>query len=397
MNSDIKYHMKKSLMAVILCTAILCGCGNVSGGAQNAGLDGKSDGAVSSFAGKNMQTSTLFAMDTVMELQIQGDEELLREGEALIRSLEKELSVTDENSEIARLNKDGKAALTEDVAELMGKALDICDSTDGALDITIYPVLKAWGFTTGEYRVPADEEIQELLENVDYHGVDITSFDAGAAEDRASDTESSVSTIDSDELSDATGTICEIPEGTQVDLGSVAKGYTSMSLYNLFTDKGVTSGLINLGGNVQCIGSKINGDDWKVAVKSPFIDSSSGILGVLSVSDLAVVTSGGYERYFEEDGKTYWHILDPKTGKPAENGLVSVTIIGKDGLLCDGLSTALFVKGLDEAIRYYQENRDKEFDMVLVTDDREVYLTEGVADKFSLASEYYNLNTHIIK
>ena len=154
---------------------------------------------------------------------------------------------------------------------------------------------------------------------------------------------------------------------------------------------------LNLGGNVQCIGSKINGDDWKVAVKSPFIDSSSGILGVLSVSDLAVVTSGGYERYFEENGKTYWHILDPKTGKPAENGLVSVTIIGKDGLLCDGLSTALFVKGLDEAIRYYQENRDKEFDMVLVTDDREVYLTEGVADKFSLASEYYNLNTHIIK
>ncbi|WP_026662018.1 FAD:protein FMN transferase [Butyrivibrio proteoclasticus] len=382
MNLDINYHMKKSLMAVILCTAILCGCGNVSGGAQNAGLDGKSDGAVSSFAGKNMQTSTLFAMDTVMELQIQGDEELLREGEALIRSLEKELSVTDENSEIARLNKDGKAALTEDVAELMGKALDICDSTDGALDITIYPVLKTWGFTTGEYRVPADEEIQELLENVDYHGVDITSFDA---------------TIDSDELSDAAGIICEIPSGTQVDLGSVAKGYTSMSLYNLFTDKGVTSGLINLGGNVQCIGSKINGDDWKVAVKSPFIDSSSGILGVLSVSDLAVVTSGGYERYFEENGKTYWHILDPKTGKPAENGLVSVTIIGKDGLLCDGLSTALFVKGLDEAIRYYQGNRDKEFDMVLVTDDREVYLTEGVADKFSLASEYYNLNTHIIK
>ena len=382
---------------MILCTAILCGCGNVSGGAQNAGLDGKSDGAVSSFAGKNMQTSTLFAMDTVMELQIQGDEELLREGEALIRSLEKELSVTDENSEIAGLNMDGKAALTEDVAELMGKALDICDSTDGALDITIYPVLKTWGFTTGEYRVPADEEIQELLENVDYHGVDITSFDAGAAKKRASDTGSSVSTVDSDELSDAAGIRCEIPSGTQVDLGSVAKGYTSMSLYNLFTDKGVTSGLINLGGNVQCIGSKINGDDWKVAVKSPFIDSSSGILGVLSVSDLAVVTSGGYERYFEEDGKTYWHILDPKTGKPAENGLVSVTIIGKDGLLCDGLSTALFVKGLDEAIRYYQENRDKEFDMVLVTDDREVYLTEGVADKFSLASEYYNLNTHIIK
>ena len=385
-------------MAVFLCTAILCGCGNVSGSsAQSASGDGTGVVA-SSFAGKNMQTSTLFAMDTVMELQVQGDEELLREGEAHIRTLEKELSVTDENSEIAKLNKDGKAALSEDVAGLMSSALDICESTEGALDITIYPVLKAWGFTTSEYRVPTDDEIHKLLANVDYHRIIIGHSDPNAVDSEISGLESSVSNIESDDkLSAATGITCEIPSGTQVDLGSVAKGYTSMSLYNLFTDKGVTSGLINLGGNVQCIGSKPNGDDWKVAVKSPFIDTASGILGVLSVSDLAVVTSGGYERFFEEDGKTYWHILDPKTGKPAENGLVSVTIIGKDGLLCDGLSTALFVKGRDGAISYYQSNRDKEFDMVLVTDDREVYLTEGVADKFSLASEYYSLNTHIIK
>ena len=347
----------KGGISVLLMSAILCGC-SVS---------------------KTMQTSTLFAMDTVMELQIMGDEELLREGENKIRTLEKELSVTDDDSEIAQLNASGNQELSEDVANLMNEALGICDSTGGALDITIYPVLKAWGFTTSEYRVPTDGEITELLENVDYHKVEL-------------------------------GGSCTIPEGTEVDLGSVAKGYTARMLYEYFTEKGVTSGLINLGGNVQCIGSKPNGDAWNVAVKSPFKDSASGILGVIKASDEAVVTSGGYERYFEEDGKTYWHIIDPATGKPAENGLISVTIIGKDGLLCDGLSTALFVKGLDGAVEYYHEygkasdnedtnidtNSENSFDMILVTDSEEVYVTEGVADRFSLASEYYNLNVHVI-
>lgn len=375
-NATIK---KLCILSIVLCISILCGCGSAS-------ADGVSIDSV-----KNIQSSTIFAMDTVMELQVQGDEELLREGESLIRTLEKEMSVTDENSEIAMLNKAGKAQLSEDVAGLMSQALDICESTDGALDITIYPVLKAWGFTTGSYRVPTDEEIQMLLKNVDYHGIHIINQGLDAAKMESSD-----GAVKENSLYNKT-VICEIPSDTQVDLGSVAKGYTSMALYNLFIQKGVTSGLINLGGNVQCIGSKPNGDDWKVAVKSPFKDTASGILGVLSVSDLAVVTSGGYERFFEENGKTYWHILDPVTGKPAENGIVSVTIVGKDGLLCDGLSTALFVKGLDGATKYYQDNREKEFDMLLVTDDREVYITEGIADKFAIGSEYYNLNVHIIK
>ncbi len=348
----------KGCIPMLLSMVMLCGCS----------------------ATKTMQTSTLFAMDTVMELQILGDEELLRDGESKIRTLEKELSVTDDDSEVAHLNASGNQELSEDVATLMNEALGICDSTDGALDITIYPVLKAWGFTTSEYKVPTDDEIAELLQNVDCRNV----------------------TLDNN--------MCQIPEGTEVDLGSVAKGYTARMLYEYFTEKGVTSGLINLGGNVQCIGSKPNGDAWNVAVKSPFKDSASGILGVIKASDEAVVTSGGYERYFEEDGKTYWHIIDPATGKPAENGLISVTIIGKDGLLCDGLSTALFVKGLDGAVEYYHEygkasdnedtnidtNTENSFDMILVTDSEEVYVTEGVADRFSLASEYYNLNVHVI-
>ena len=324
------------------------------------------------FFGEKIYTSTIFAMDTVMELQIAGGRDFTPEAEEYIRRLEKELSVTDASSEIARLNADGEGELTEEVGSILLQAKDVCDRTGGALDITIYPVLKAWGFTTGEYRVPSDEEIAELLRSVDYEGIDIE------VEENASESTVKVG----------------LSEGMQVDLGSVAKGYTGTAVAEMLRSKGVTHALLNLGGNVQCIGSKLDGTPWKVAIKSPFPDSASGMIGVVDADDVAIITSGGYERYFEEDGKRYWHILDPKTGKPAENGLVSVTIVGKDGLLCDGLSTALFVKGLDKAIEQYRQSDD--FEAIFVTEDREVYVTEGLADKFSLTSEYHDLPLHTI-
>ena len=112
---------------------------------------------------------------------------------------------------------------------------------------------------------------------------------------------------------------------------------------------GLTSGLVNLGGNVQALGTKTDGSNWRVAVQSP--DDTEDYLGVLSIQDKAVITSGGYERYFEQDGVTYHHIIDPKTGYPAENGLVSVTIVSSDGTLADGLSTSLFIMGEEKSGR----------------------------------------------
>ena len=339
-------------MALALAAAILSACG------QNT-------------VKATMHTSTIFAMDTVMELQIAGDESLLKDAEEKIRSFEKSLSVTDNNSEIAKLNMNGRAELSAETASLMKEALSICTSTQGALDITVYPVLKAWGFTTQDYKVPGDEELQELLQYVDYKNISL------------SDGEKSSQTYS-----------CEIPEGVSVDLGSVAKGYTSRELADFFTKNGVTSGLINLGGNVQCIGKKTNGMPWKVAIKSPYTDSATGIIGVIDAYDTAIITSGGYERYFEQDGKTYWHIIDPGTGYPAQNGLVSVTIVGKDGLICDGLSTALFVMGLDDAISYYRENGG--FDAIFITDDKQLFITQGISDKFTLSSEYYDVPMHVV-
>ena len=135
-------------------------------------------------------------------------------------------------------------------------------------------------------------------------------------------------------------------------------------------------------------------EGWKVAIKSPFKDSKTGVFAVIEAKDVAIITSGGYERFFEENGETYWHILDPKNGRPAQNGLISVTIIGEDGLVCDGLSTALFVKGLYGAIDYWKSHEG--FDAVFITDDGNVYVTQGIENSCTLTAEYRDHEIHVL-
>jgi thiamine biosynthesis lipoprotein len=295
---------------------------------------------------------TFFAMDTVMTLRLYqgGDENTLDQAEARVRELEGLWSVTDGTSEISTLNHDGSAELSPETAELLGAALDMCRRTDGALDISTYPVLRAWGFTTGEYSVPGGEAIAALLPLVDYGRV---ALEAGAA---------------------------ALPPGMEIDLGSVAKGYTGDALAALLKQGGAASALLDLGGNIQAVGSKPDGSPWRVAVRDP---AGDGSVGVVEVVDQAVVTSGGYERYFEEDGVRYWHIIDPATGWPARSGLASVTVVGESGLLCDGLSTALFVMGREGALEHWRQHRD--FEAVLVSEDGSVTITAGLEGRFTPA------------
>ena len=163
-------------------------------------------------------------------------------------------------------------------------------------------------------------------------------------------------------------------------LNADGSGYTSSRIMDIYKENGITSGLVNLGGNVQALGTKTDGTKWKIAVQSP--DDTEDYLGILSVQDKAVITSGGYERYFEQDGVTYHHIIDPKTGYPAESGLVSVTIVSSDGTLADGLSTSLFIMGEEKAADFWREHKD-EFDAILMSDDGTLYVTEGLENDFS--------------
>ncbi len=302
------------------------------------------------------KTSKLFAMDTVMDLSVYTDDDsLLTEAADLVSQLEHSLSTTDSNSEIYTANSTGSAVLSDSTAELLERALGFCEKTDGALDLSIYPVVRAWGFTTGTYQVPAQQELDSLLKYVDYQKIAYSSADQTVS----------------------------LPEGMEIDLGSVAKGYTSDRLIQLFRENGVTSALLNLGGNVQTLGTKPDGSLWRIGIKDP---SGNSYLGVLSTADQAVITSGGYERFFEgEDGTIYWHIIDPKTGYPAKNGLISATAVGAEGVYCDALSTALFIMGPEKAADFWREHRD--FETILVTEQNEVLITPGLADSFQLMED----------
>ena len=293
-------------------------------------------------------------MDTVMSVRAYAsDDAVLSELPALVDALVNELSVTKEGSAVYTLNHDGHAEMTDDAAFLLSRALELCNETDGALDISVYPVVCAWGFTSadGSYRVPGADELAALLQSVDYTRVT---------------------------LKDGTA---YLPEGMEIDLGAVAKGYAGDKVAAYLRERGVTSALLDLGGNVQTVGKKPDGSDWRVAVQDP---NGDGLLGVLTVSDQAVITSGGYERYFiDEAGTLWWHIMDPRSGYPARNGLVSVTVVGDQGLYCDALSTALFVMGTEDAVAFWRAHRD--FEMLLVTEDGKLLLTGALAERFSPA------------
>lgn len=310
------------------------------------------------------ESATFFAMDTAMDFTVYGDAALLDEAETLIGSLEEQVSVTDEHSDIYAIDHTGSGSLSGNAAELMAQALELCRRTNGELDLSVYPIVRAWGFTTGSYQVPDEETIQSLLPLVDYTQIQ---YDA------------------------ATGVVT-LPEGMEIDLGSVAKGYAGQLVAQMLRDNGVESALLSLGGNVQTVGTKPDGSPWQIGIKDP---QGEDAMMVLSVEDQAVVTSGGYERYFEQDGQTYWHIMDPSTGHPADSGLISVTIVGDEGVVCDGLSTALFVMGLEKAADLWAQSGD--FEAVFVTASGEVYITEGLRDHFALTERYADTPVSVIE
>ncbi|WP_297955905.1 FAD:protein FMN transferase [uncultured Ruminococcus sp.] len=303
-------------------------------------------------------TKDVFAMDTFMNMKAYGANagKALDKAEERILQLEKELSVNDEQSDIWAIDHSfgDEVNVCDDTAVIINKAIEIGDRSGGALDITLFPVLKEWGFTTGNYKVPDDDTIGELLSYVDYRKINLN------------------------------GNIVSLPEKAELDLGALAKGYTGDEIMKIMSEEGVSSAIVSLGGNVQALGSKPDGSDWKIAVRDPF--SPEQDMCMIEVSDKAVITSGNYERCFTaDDGKVYWHILDPSDGYPADNGLVSVTVIGDSGIDCDALSTALFVAGYDKAVDFLRSENG--YELILVTDDKKLYYSEGLSECFTDLSD----------
>lgn len=299
----------------------------------------------------------VIAMDTAMIFTAYGEKsthaDYMVEDE--IRRLDALLSRTDEDSVIWQLNHADGLGITvgEEVCGLIETAETYTQATGGAFDITIAPVVSAWGFTTDSYQVPDGAELAELLTHVGPEHI-TTAGDAAA-----------------------------LDPGTQIDLGAIAKGYASDRVAAIFRENNVPRGKAELGGNILVMGDKPDGTPWRVGVQDPAKPNEEAYAAILALEDAFIVTSGSYQRYFEQDGKRYHHIIDPATGYPADSGLTSVTVVADsgegNGTMCDALSTALFVMGEEKALDFWRSGA-YDFQLVLVTEDGRVVVTDGLKD-----------------
>ena len=297
---------------------------------------------------------SFFAMDTYMSVKATGRDSgaAVEAVKSAIEAMDAKLSVTNSESIVSELNRTCTCVADEDLVYLLQKSSEAKELSQGAFNICIYPIMKEWGFTGGEFKVPDNKTLEGLRKLL----------------------------ISSQVSFSEVGEPVTLSLGAMVDFGGIAKGYASKVAGDIFAEKGIKSALINLGGNVYAIGVKPDGSLWNVAVKGP--DESVKYLGVLSLSDKAVITSGGYERFFKEGGVTYHHIIDPATGYPAESGAKSVTIVSEDPTLADALSTAVFVMGLDKATDLWREHSVL-FDFIYYDDAGKLYITEGIKDVFT--------------
>ena len=310
------------------------------------------------------------AMNTLVSLDLYGRDAsgAMEEAVDRIYSLEHSFTATS-GSPIFDLNNAGGdwSPLDEDSTVLLGEALQLAALTDGAMDPTAYPAVKAWGFTVGRERIPTQKELDKLVKLIDYRKVELDEENRRA----------------------------RMPKGMALDLGAVAKGYAGDQLAAQLKDQGVRSALLSLGASsIQTVGSKTDGSPWRIGVQDP---QGNGTICVVEMSDRAMGTSGGYQRFFERDGVRYWHIMDPETASPARSGLLSVSIVADSGLLCDALSTALFVMGEEKGADLWRAHPELEFDVIFIREDGSLAITAGLEDSFSLTSAYQDREVTLLK
>lgn len=307
-------------------------------------------------------SSQQFHMDTVVEITVFADDEETGR-EAVLEAFDVFKSVADltdrfpeastaafDRSDVCRVNSTAgiePVSVSPEVMEMLVLSKKYSELSGGAFDVTVGPLMDLWGFGKAP-RVPSQEEIRNALSLVD---------------------------MDSVVLDETDSTVYLPQKGMSLDLGGVAKGYATQKAAQVLREKGVSGAIINAGGNVVTFGSKNSGNSWKVGIQDP--RDTSRLIGVLSLNGKAAVTSGDYQRYFEESEKQYHHLLDPGTGMPA-NQLISVTVVCDDAAKADVLSTALFVLGTEKGFEFLEDLKGVE--AVFVSRDKEISVTPGLED-----------------
>ena len=295
------------------------------------------------------QSHTFFALDTYCTVTAWGAEEsALRELESLTLSYAQLWSPTAEDALLAKLNSGAVTTADEETLFLLETASQVNGLSDGAFDVTVGALVEAYGYYDDDYRVPSEEELEVLLQPVD--GSSLVS-----------------------------GKSVTLKEGQVLDLGGIAKGRIADLCAAKLKSLGARGAILSFGGNVCAFGTKTDGSLFTVALADP--QNTSEYLGTLQVTDASLVTAGSYQRGFVQDGVYYHHILDPKTGRPANSGLLSATVMATDGAYADALSTACFVLGREGALALWQEVGN--FELILVEEDGNVVCTQGLEGNFT--------------
>lgn len=305
-------------------------------------------------------------LGTVCKVTIydQSSRDVLEKAFNRLSEIEDKMTINKETSELINVNlKAGKdyVKVSSDTFDVIKKSLYYSELSKGKFDISIGPIVKLWNIGTDQARVPSDAEIKAKLPLVNYKNI----------------------------LLDEKNEKVMLKEpGMIIDLGAIAKGYAADEVEKILLENGVKHALINLGGNIYAMGSKPDNTKWKLGIQDP--ESTRGeYLGIIEVENTSVVTSGVYERYFEQNGKRYHHILDTHTGYPVSNSLVSVSIIASRSVDADGLSTSTFALGLDEGMKLIESL--KNVDAIFVTSDHKVYVSSGLKGKLNITNTKYTL------
>lgn len=320
---------------------------------------------VNSNAAAEPVTKTEFALDTLCSITIydKPSEEIFKECFQRIKEIENKMSVDLPDSEVSAINKNAglkPVSVSEDTYTVIRAGIEYSQLTNGDFDISVGPLVKLWGITKPDPKVPSSAAIQAAVGLVNYKNIVLN------------DTQKSVFLKE---------------KGMSLDLGGIAKGYTGDAVAKILKDRGVKHAIVDLGGNLVAVGSKPDGTDWKVGIQTPF-KTNGDYFAVIGVSDQAVVTSGIYQRYFKEKGKIYHHIMNTHTGYPVDNGLVSVSVVCESSMDADALAKA-FTLGLKAGMEYISGQKGVE--AIFLTDKNEVYVTPGLKGHIEITDEKYKL------
>ena len=339
-----KIRFFKSAVLILLAAVLVCGC-----------------------TGKPKPIrQTELALGTVCSVSLFDSKEkaLLPASFNLISQLENKISKNIPDSEISALNRSAgisPVVLSKPVFRLLTMACNFSILSEGMFDVTIDPVVELWGIGTDHAAVPAPDKLNHAVSLVDYRKIVLDSAKSSAF----------------------------LPEKElAVDLGGIAKGYIADQVHDFLVEKGAGGGIIDLGGNILVFGKKPDGSDFRIGIQDPFGGRGSSI-GIVTMSGGSLVTSGIYERFFEQDGKKYHHIFDVKTGYPVDNSLVGVSIVTRESAEGDALSTTVFALGLEKGIALVERTNGVE--AIFITKNKEVYISSGLRESFTLTDRNFTM------